>query len=313
VTISRARWLALTAAAAAAAMPRGARTAPLPVIRVGTANADTMSEPVFGLAYGAFERAGVQLEVTTLLNGGVIMQACAGNAIDVGMADVIQVADAINAGIPVAIFATGAVYSSDTPTTGLFVAKDGPIVTAKDFEGRVIALNSLNSLSEIATREWLNQNGADATLVKFLQLGGTAMLESVARGVIAGGLPGEPHFTLAKDRLRLFAKPYDVVAKSFPISLFFARRSWLAANPDTRRRLTAGIYDTARWANAHPDATAPIVEKDAKIDAVLAHRMTRARYGTSLDPQTLQPEIDIAVKYKAVKPIALADLVAAGP
>ncbi|MGA2394256.1 MAG: hypothetical protein ABSH03_13030 [Candidatus Lustribacter sp.] len=34
--------------------------------------------------------------------------------------------------------------------------------------------------------------------MKFLELGGSAMLESVAHGTIAGGLAGEPHFTLAK-------------------------------------------------------------------------------------------------------------------
>jgi NitT/TauT family transport system substrate-binding protein len=273
-----------------------------------------MSEPFFGLAYGAFDRAGIKIDVATLGNGAVILQACAGDAIDVGVADVIQVANAINAGIPIAIFATGAVYSSDTPTTALFVANDGPIATARDFEGRAIALNSLNSLSEIATREWLRQNGADATLVKFIELGGGAMLEAVGRGTVAGGLAGEPHFTLARDRFRLFAKPYDVVAKTFPISLFFARGDWLRSNPEVRRRLTAAIYDTARWANAHPDQTAPIVQKNAKLDAVLVHRMTRARYGTSLDPRTLQPELDIAVKYKALKqPLAAADLVAAGP
>lgn len=311
--ISRAKWLALTVAAAATAVPRAATTASLTVIRVGASTADTMSEPFYGLAYGAFDRAGLKIDVTTLLNGGVILQACAGDSVDVGVADVIQVANAINAGIPIAIFATGAVYSSDTPTTALFVANDGPIATAKDFEGRAIALNSLNSLSEIATREWLRQNGADAALVKFLELGGSAMLESVVRGTIAGALAGEPHFTLAKDRLKLFAKPYDVVAKTFPISLFFARRDWLSANPDARRRFTEAIYETARWANGHPDETAPIVEKNAKLDAVLVHRMTRARYGVSLDPRAMQPEIDIAVKYKALRqPVAAGDLVAAG-
>jgi ABC-type nitrate/sulfonate/bicarbonate transport system substrate-binding protein len=88
---------------------------------------------------------------------------------------------------------------------------------------------------------------------------------------------------------------------------------WLAANPDARRRFTGALYATARWANGHPDETAPIVEKNAKLDATLVHRMTRARYGTSLDPQAMQPEIDIAVKYKILRqPVAAATLCAGG-
>jgi NitT/TauT family transport system substrate-binding protein len=278
---------------------------------MGASTADTMSEPFFGLETGAFDRAGLNVEITTLLSGGTQVQACAGDNIDVGVADVIQITNAINAGIPLAIFAAAALYSSDAPTTALLVARDGPIASAKDFEGKAIALNSLHSLSEIATREWLHQNGGDPTLVKFLEMGGSAMIESVARGTVAGGLAGEPHLTIGTDRLRLFAKPYDVVAKTFPIALFFARRSWLNANPDMSRRLRGAIYETARWANGHPDATALIVEKHAKLDAAVVRRMTRARYATTLEPQTLQPVVDIAVTYKAVKkPIAAADLIA---
>jgi NitT/TauT family transport system substrate-binding protein len=270
-----------------------------------------MSEPVYGVENGTFGRAGLSVEVATLLSGGTMVQACAAGNIDVGVADVLQITNAINAGIPLAIFAAAALYSSDAPTTELFVAKDSPIATAKDFEGKTIAINSLNSLTEIAMREWLHQNGADSTLVKFIEMGGSAMIESVARGTIAGGLPGEPHRTIAADRLRFFAKPYDVVAKSFPVSLFFAHRSWIDANPDISRRLTSAIYATARWANGHPDETALIVEKHAKLEASVVRRMTRARYATALSPQMLQPVVDIAAKYKAVKnPIAAADLIA---
>jgi NitT/TauT family transport system substrate-binding protein len=310
-TFSRARWLALLGASTSAAIPLPAQTAAGPTFRMGASSAYTMSEPFFGVETGTFARAGLNVEITTLPSGGTQVQACAGNNIDVGVADVIQITNAINAGIPLAIFAAAALYSSDAPTTALLVARDGPIVSAKDFEGKAIALNSLHSLSEISTREWLHQNGADSTLVRFLEMGGSAMIEAVAHGSVAGGLPGEPHLTIGKDRLRLFAKPYDVVAKTFPVALFFAQRSWLNANPDMTRRLTGAIYETARWANGHSDATALIVEKHAKLEAAVVQRMTRARYATNLHAQTLQPEVDIAAKYKAVKtPIAAADLIA---
>ena len=48
----------------------------------------------------------------------------------------------------------------------------------------------------------------------------------------------------------------------------------------------------------------------AGIDPAVAQRMTRAQYATSLDLGMLQPIVDIAAKYKAVKqPIAATDLV----
>ena len=79
---------------------------------MGASNADTMSEPYFGVENGAFERTGLHVEVTALQSGGTMVQACAGDIIDVGVADVIQITNAINAGIPLAIFAAACLGNS---------------------------------------------------------------------------------------------------------------------------------------------------------------------------------------------------------
>ena len=310
--ISRARSLALLAAPALTAVPISARAQPAPKIRMGAGLGDTLSEPYYGIESGVFERAGLNVDIATFATGGTILQAFAGDAIDVGLGDVIQVTNAINGGVPLAIFAAAALYSSDAPTTMLVAGKDGPIQAAKDFEGKSIALNSLNSLTEISTREWLRQNGADPAATKFVEMTGSGMIESLLRGTIAGAVAGEPHLSVDKDRLRFVGKPYDVVAKTFPLTLFYARRTWLNANADAARRLTRAVYETARWANAHHDETARVVERVAKLEPAVVQKMTRARYATGLDPQALQPIIALATKYKAVKQtIAAGDLVAA--
>jgi NitT/TauT family transport system substrate-binding protein len=311
-SISRAHLIALLTATASAGLPKTAGAqATAAKIRIGAALGDTLSEPYFGLEYGAFDQAGLSVSTTTFATGGAILQAMAADTVDVGLGDVIQITNAINAGIPFAIFAASALYSSDAPTTALVAVKDGPIRTAKDFEGKTIALNSLNSLPEISTREWLRQNGADPAATRFVEMTGTAMLESVVRGAVAGAVPGEPHLSMAKDRFLVLGKPYDMVAKSFPLTLFYARRSWLAANADAARRLTAAIYKTARWANDHHDQTALVIERVAKMEPAVVRSMTRARYATSLESPMLQPVINIAARYKAVKqPIAAADLLA---
>lgn len=270
-------------------------------MRMGAGLGDTLSEPYFGQTSGAFARAGLNVDVSTFASGGAILQACAGGALDIGLADVIQITNAINAGVPFAIFAASALYTSSAPTTALVVSKDGPIRSAKDFEGQSIALNSLHSLPEISTREWLRQNGADPAQTKFVEMTGSGMIESVVRGAIAGAVPGEPHLSVDKDRLRLLGKPYDVVAKTFPLTFFYARRDWLGANADALNRLRKAIYETARWADVHHDETAVVVEKTAKMEPAVVNGMTRARYATALEPRMLQPIIDIATAYKAVR------------
>lgn len=297
--MKRKNWIALAAAATVA--PCAAQAQAGPVMRMGAGLGDTLSEPYFAQTSGAFARAGLNVDVSTFASGGPMLQACAGGALDIGLADVVQITNAINAAIPFAIFAASALYTSSAPTTALVTSKDGPIRTAKDFEGQSIAVNSLHSLPEISTREWLRQNGADPAQTKFVEMTGSGMIESIVRGAIAGGVPGEPHLSVDKDHLRLLGKPYDVVAKTFPLTLFYARRDWLSANAAAVSRLRKAIYATARWANGHHDETALVVEKTAQMEPSVVNGMTRARYATTLEPQMLQPIIDIATTYKAVR------------
>jgi hypothetical protein len=65
--------------------------------------------------------------------------------------------------------------------------------------------------------------------------------------------------------------------------------------------LRKAIYETARWADVHHDETAVVVEKTAKMEPAVVNGMTRARYATALEPRMLQPIIDIATAYKAVR------------
>lgn len=300
-------------AAVSTTLPRPVRSQPAPVIRIGGGIGDSNSEPYYGVECGAFEQAGLNVDVQTFNGGGIMLQACAGGAIDVGIGDVIQVTSAINAGIPLAIFAPSALYLSDAPATLLVVAKDGPVQTAKDLIGKTIAVTSLNSLQEISTREWLHQHGGDPARTTFVEMPGTSMIESVLHGAIAGAVPGNTNLAVEgarAQRVRALGAPFDVVAKTFVLSSFYARRNWLSANADTARRLVAAIYVTARWSNTHRADTARVLVKNQRIDPAVVARMTRTQYAVSLDLAMLQPIVDIAAKYKAVKqPIAAADLV----
>lgn len=291
------------APAAAAQAQNGLR------IRMGAINGDTNSEPYFAVAIHAFERTGLAVDVTTFTSGGALMQACAGGALDVGLGDLIQISHAVDAGVPFAIFAGASEYVSEAPFTVLITAKDGPIRTAKDFEGQTIGLYSLRSLAEFATREWLRTNGANPDAVKFVEIPASAMAVAVERGTVAGATAGEPYLSSAKGSVTYFGKPYDAIAKRFILSSFYARREWLNANASAIRSLVRAIYETARWANTHQNETAPILAQYSRIDVDVVRHSVRAQYATSLEPQLLQPVLDIAVKYNALPhPIPVNDL-----
>jgi len=300
IRISRARVLGVAAAAAFVARPRSSSAQAAP-IRLACYTTDAYAQPFYANELGYFTRAGLNVDVTVLANAATNAQMVAANAIDVCLADPIQVGHPVNAGVPLTFFAGGSLYTSAHPTTLLVAATDSTIRTAKDFEGQTLAVIGLASISSLAVREWLRQNGASVELVKLIELPFAAMASALQRGTIAGAFLAEPFLSGATGSVRVLAKAYDAIAKSFAIATFFATRDWILKNRDTARKLARAIYDTARWANEHQSESAAILAKYSKVDVDRVRSMTRVTYATVLDARQLQPVLDVALAYKQLE------------
>lgn len=297
MTISRRRAAAILASAAALPGRAWSQTSAPATIRICGFPADSYAEPYFAADQGFLARAGINLEFVTLPNAGGIAQAVTADIIDVGMCDPIQVANPYIAGVPLTFFGGSGMYSTNAPTTLLVVANGSPLHAAKDFEGRTIALIALASISSLAVKEWLRQNGADQTKVRLVELPFGAMLPAMQRGTIDAALLAEPFLSSSRDSVRVVGKAFDAIAKSFYISSFFTKREWLQKNKDLAKTFLGVMYDTARWANAHHSETAVILSKNSKLELDRVRSMTRVNYATSFDPKGIQPVLDVALRY----------------
>jgi NitT/TauT family transport system substrate-binding protein len=307
--LRRTRFVALLAASAAATVrPARAQT---PVLRIGAVPSDSYAEPYYGLDSGVFARAGLNVEVTSFGSGAQITTAVAAGALDVGLADPIQVGAGYLRGVGFAYFAGGVEYRTDAASTQLCISRSGPIKTVKDLAGQTIGVFGLRSMPVFSTREWLKANGVDADGVKFVELSPSAMVPAIARGTIAAGVVVEPELSQVGDQgCVAFEKIYDYCAKFFYIASWFAKRDWLAQNAPSARKLVAAIYDTARWANTHRSESLAILAKYAKMEPEKIARMTRASYATALSPREVEPPIALATKYGVFeRPLNASDLI----
>ena len=309
---TRADALALLAGSASSALGFGLTTPAArgaTAIRVGSGLADSYGTPYYGVDGGRFQAAGLDIDLTTLANGAAIVQACAGNAIDVGLGDPIQVANAINAGVPMAYFAGCGLYSTDAPTTLLCVKPGSPIRNARELEGKNVAVVSLASISSLGVSELLRRNGADVAKVHVVEMPFSAMPAALERDRVDAAFIAEPFLSANRDTLQVLAKAFDAIAPSFYISAWFASRKWLSENAAAAKQLTKAAYDVARWANANHAQTAAILAKEAKLPIERVQAMTRVRFATSLDAGRIQPLLDIAYRYKHLtKPVVATEI-----
>lgn len=307
--LSRARTLAMLGAAVAA-LSRGAR-AQAATIRFGTSPfADSYLLPTYAAEMGFFKNAGLNVELTGFPSAGAVGIALAGNALDVGHSDVIVVANAFNHGVPWRLFAGGGIYAGEAPTTLLCSALTGGAQSAKDLEGKQIGVVSLQSISSLGVKSWIESSGVSLANVKFFELPYASMVPALNRGDIAAAFIAEPFLSELRKDVHVLASAYDAIAKSFFISAFFAGQPWLTENAATARKLAQVLNDTIRWANSHHDDTAVIAARQTKLSIETVRGMTRVRYAP-LDAKLVQPVLDAALKYKSIdKAVSASDIIA---
>jgi NitT/TauT family transport system substrate-binding protein len=293
--------------AGALALPRAAAADDRSIV-VGTAGKETDAEVYYAQDMGFFKKAGLTVEIQTLANGAAVASAVASGALQIGDSNTLSLATARQKGLPFVIFAPGALYSSATPTTALAVSVNGPVHTAKDLSGKILAGVSLGGLDQLSLEVWLDKNGGDSAASKYVELTPGQMAAALERGTVAAASLPDPQLdaAVADGTVRIIGNNYDSIAKTFMVTGWFATSDWLAKNPDVAKRYAAAMAETADWANANHDRAAEILLKYTKIDTHKSH----VRFANRLTAAIVQPVLDAGAQYKMLdKSVALTDLI----
>jgi len=238
------------------------------------------------------------VEITTLAGGGATLAALLGGSLDIAYTNSGAMSNAHARGVPLYLFFPGGYYTSSQPTTALLVAKTSPMRTAKDLNGKTVALSTLRDLVQISCMKWMDENGGDSSSVKWIEMPTAAMSAALVANRIDAAIVVEPQITANRNTTRIFAKTYDSIAKTLMISGAVATKDWLDKNLETARRFTVVMRQTAEWANKNHSAFPPILSKYTKIPPELIAAEQHTLYGTYLDPKVIQPIIDVSAKYK---------------
>jgi NitT/TauT family transport system substrate-binding protein len=282
-------------------------------VRVGTDPYDSFSEAYYAQDQGLFQKAGLDVHVLTFMNGAAISDAVAGGAVDVGISNPVSLANAIAHGVPFTLIAGGGMYTSTAPTTILAVAKNSPLRTIADLDGKTVATSGVKNTDEAAMHGWLAQHKAENVKIRFVEMPFSVMGATLARGAVDAAVLAEPSLqdAIERDQIRIFGKPFDAIAPQFLIGAWFSTQTFVRANPQFIRDFVATIYAAGRWANGNHAGSADILAKYSKLAPETTRRMTRVVYADSVRPGLLQPLLDLAVKYGIVdRAVAATEMIA---
>jgi NitT/TauT family transport system substrate-binding protein len=284
---------------ASAALPAGAQT--LESVKVASPPVDVAGNLFYALDLGYFTKAGIDVQITQLTAGSPVVAAVLGGAVDMGSANLLPIAAAHLSGAPVLLVAPSGANSVKSPIDGILVAKNSPIKTAKDLNGKTCVTSALQNILQIQAVAWMDKNGADWKSVKWIEEPPADEAGAAATGRVDCAAITEPFLSaaLAGGDVRLLTYTGAEVSPLVIEGGVFASADYVKSHADMIRKFTRAILDAGLWANTHPTDAATILAKYSK--RAPAKVANHAVFPDGFRAADLQALIDAAAKYGALK------------
>jgi NitT/TauT family transport system substrate-binding protein len=272
---------------------------PLTTIRVAGPPNEGFKDVFYGVQAGIFAKYGLDVQPRITNGGAVVLAGLAGGSYDVAYTNLVPVLQAHVRGLPFQIIAPSTVFISDRSQNAMIVAKDSPLRTARDLNGKVIGTQSLQDLNSVAMRAWIDKNGGDSTTLHVLEVPSAAAVQALISHRIDAMALSEPILTEAIDtgKVRVFAKPQSAIADRFQAQAFVASSDYVAQHGEAMERFAKAMHESAVYNNAHLKQTIPLVSSFSSVPANVIARTVRSVDAEYVVAQSIQPLINFAAKY----------------
>jgi len=253
--------------------------------------------------YAAIEQGymadeGLKLELTAMAGGATIIPAIVGGSLDFGISNYVSVIVANGQGIKIKAFSDSAYGSKASPPFAIIVKKGSAIKTAKDLNGKKVAVNTRNGIVHVGVMEWIERNGGDPATVQYVELPFPQMPPAITNGSVDAAAATEPFVTVSTSQDATVLSYYLTDLRDpCAISGFISTDDWITKNRDAaaafHRANTKGMDVVAKNDNTAREYAA----KNANLDPAIAAKINLATLRSTPLVDAVQFWVDMAKKW----------------
>jgi NitT/TauT family transport system substrate-binding protein len=253
---------------------------------------------------GFFAAEGLDLNISFGQGTAAMIPALLNGQYDVQYGGSVNLLQAADAELPVVAIAAGGrttgVQGKDHG--GLLVLKGSSIQTAKDFEGKTVAVNALRGLHEVALWASVRKAGGDPTKVKFVEMALPDMGAALANGQIDAASVSEPFLGVMEGQgARLVTSLYVDADPDFVTALYFVTAEKTAKDPEMIARFNRALEKSFAYSTENPNAVRAQLGNFTQIDPGLIETMTLTNFKWGLTSDDLLLIANLAADAKSIK------------
>ncbi|MGH2946402.1 MAG: ABC transporter substrate-binding protein [Solirubrobacteraceae bacterium] len=256
----------------------------------------------FGIDQGIFERHGLEVDLEATQGGAATLPALVSGDIQVGGSNVVSLLIASTQGLPVQVIAPGTSAQDEGEDFGALLAgADSGITDAQGFEGKTVAVNTLDNIAEVVVKAALEEEGADPSKVKLTEVGFPEMAPALEGGDVDGAFSIEPFVTTTVEQgAEVINYSYVATEPGMQVGAYAVSREFAEESPEAVEAFKAAVADTAQLVAEDEDAFRAFLAETAEIEPALAERIVLPQWNEELDVESLESTAELMRKYGLV-------------
>jgi NitT/TauT family transport system substrate-binding protein len=282
-------------------------------LKVGVIPIADVAPLYLGMDKGFFEDEGLKIEPQLAEGGAAIIPAVLSGDNQIGFSNTTSLIIAASKDLPVQIISQGVLAGTgqDDAWDGVVVAKGSDIKELSDLEGKTVAVNTLNNVSQIVVNTALKKDGADFTKVKYVEVPFPDMNAALESGRVDAAFQVEPGYSgaLAAGGESL-SNAYEEMAENYTVATYFTSKQYIEENRETVDKFVRAMQKSLEYASGHEDEVRATVAKYTKIPPEVTEKMNLPVWRSDLNEDTIQQTADTAKEYGFIDQVpSLDDLI----
>ncbi|WP_142386583.1 ABC transporter substrate-binding protein [Bacillus sp. Marseille-P3661] len=211
---------------------------------------------------GFFQDEGLEVEVYAFKGDAGVVQALAGNSVDINAASLTGLVKSINSNQPFKAF-WGGFNQSD------FEWYSPSISSMEDAKGKIFGITSYGSLTDQLTRYAVKNAGLDPDKdVQILQAGGSsARIAAMESGQMDVSILATPFKFMAADQgMNLLLSEREDISATWPNHVIYGKEEFIQNNPETIKAFLRGIVSANEYIEQNPDGAAKVLMEKLQFE-----------------------------------------------
>ncbi|WP_327433520.1 MULTISPECIES: ABC transporter substrate-binding protein [unclassified Streptomyces] len=260
-------------------------------VKVGVIPIVDVAPLYLGQKEGFYSKRGLKLSMTTAQGGAAIVPGVVSGQFQFGFSNMTSLMLAQSQNVPVQAITNGVASTgvSGKDFGAVVVKKGSTLKSAKDLEGKKVAVNTLKNINETAVRESVRKAGGDPDKVKFVELAFDQMPAALDKGQIDAAMAVEPALTtMLNQGATQIAWPLVDVAQNLTVAMYFTSTTYATKNPDVVKKFQEATAESLAYADAHPDEVRQIVSTYTQVPSTVLAKVILPKWPADANRSSIE-------------------------